>query len=91
VILHNVFSIDEAHNKALNIERLQNRTSLFRRSRLIEKSTSGAGVQPSTTMVDQPPIRQSTNAYTSAPEITIVAAAKSKEISYTKLGVDKYY
>jgi len=33
VILHDVFSIDEAHNKAMKIERLQNRASPFKSSR----------------------------------------------------------
>jgi len=30
VILYDVFSVDEAHNKALKIERLQSRTPPFR-------------------------------------------------------------
>jgi len=30
MIFHNVFSIDEAHNEALKIKRLQNRASSFK-------------------------------------------------------------
>jgi len=52
VILYDVFSVNEAHNKALKIERLQSRAPPFRHSMLIEKSVSGTGVQPSSTTVD---------------------------------------
>jgi len=37
VILHDVFSVDEAHNKALKIERLQSRAPLFRCPMSIEE------------------------------------------------------
>jgi len=49
-----MFSIDEAQNKTLKSERLQNRAPLFRRPILIEKSSSYAEAQSSCTMVDQP-------------------------------------
>jgi len=61
VILHDVFSVDEPHNKALKIERLQNRASPFRYSTIFENSTSGEGVQLSSTMVARcQPISQPT-------------------------------
>jgi len=91
VILHDVFSIDEAHNKALKIERLQSRAPPFRRPVPIEESASGTRVQLSSTTVDRPPARQSTNAPVSAPATTIAAAAKSKENSYAKAETGKYY
>ena len=42
VILHDVFSIDEAHNKALMIKRLQSWALSFRHPTLIEEITSDA-------------------------------------------------
>jgi len=51
VILHDVFSVDEAHNKALKVKRLQSRASTFRHSKPIEKPASGSGVQSSSTTV----------------------------------------
>ena len=56
VIIHNVFSVDEAHNKAMKIERLQSRAPHLRRPTPIEESTSDIGVQPSLTIVDRPPV-----------------------------------
>jgi len=52
VIFHDIFSIDETHNKALKFERLQSRALPFRHLMPIEKSTTGAKVQLSSTMVD---------------------------------------
>jgi len=42
VILYDVFSVDEAHNKVLKIERLQSRAPPFKRPAPIEDQTSGA-------------------------------------------------
>ena len=47
MILHNVLFIDEAHNKALKIDRLQSRALPFRRSTLIEKSVGLKTLHPS--------------------------------------------
>ena len=91
VILLNVFSVDEAHNKAIEIERLQSTSPSFRHPALIEESTSDVGVQSSPTMVNRPSAHQSTNTSASAPTTTTVAAAKSKENSYAKPGVGKCY
>ena len=49
VALHDMFSIDEAHNKTMKIERLQSRAPLFRRQLSIEEPVEGDGVQPSST------------------------------------------
>ena len=67
VILHNVFYVNEAHNKALKVERLQSRTLPFRHPTSIKESTSGTGVHSSFTTVDRPPARQPTNTFASAP------------------------
>jgi len=76
VILHDVFSIVEAHNKVLKIEDYKAALSTS-----IKKSASDIRVQPSSTMVDLPPTRQSTNASALAPAIIVNAAAKCKENS----------
>ena len=85
-----VFSIDEAHNKALKIERIQSRSLPFRCSTPIKKSASGIGVQPSFTMIDQSPTRQSTNVPASA-RVTTAVTVKRKENLYAKPGVGKCY
>jgi len=55
VILHDVFFVDEAHNKGMKIERLHSRAPSLRRPMLIEEPLGGEGIQPSSTTVDQPP------------------------------------
>jgi len=52
VILPDVFSVDEAHNKVLKIDGLQSRAPSFRRSTTIVESASDAGIQPTSTTVD---------------------------------------
>jgi len=59
LILHDMFFVNEAHNKAMKIERLQSRAPPFRPPSPIEESTSDAGVQLSLTMIDRLPVRQS--------------------------------
>ena len=44
-ILHDVFSVDEAYNKDMKIERLISRAPSFKRPTPIEESTSEAGVE----------------------------------------------
>ena len=44
VALHDMFSLDEAHNKAIKIERLQSRAPLFRHQLSIEEPAEGDGV-----------------------------------------------
>ena len=91
VILHDVFSIDVFHNKTMKIERLHSRALPFRHPMLLEKPLGGEGIQPSFMTVDQPPTQQTINAPVLAPATTITAAAKSKENSYSKSGIDKCY
>ena len=52
MILHDVFSVDEAHNKALEIERLQCRTPFFKHLTPTEETTtetSAAALMTTTT------------------------------------------
>jgi len=91
VILHDVFSVDEAHIKALKVESLQSKAPPFRRSTPFEKCTSGAGVQPSSITVSRSPARQSTNTPTSALATITTANVKSKENLFAKSGVGKFY
>ena len=74
----------------MKIERLQVKASRFRRPTPIQESTSDAGVQSSSTMVDRPPTHQSANTSTSTPSTTAIAA-KSKENPYAKPGVGECY
>ena len=90
VIIHNVFSIDEPHNKALKLERIQNRASLFKRPTPIQKSTSATRVHPGSTMVDRSPAHQSA-VLASAPTTSTAATTKNKENPYIKHDVGKYY
>jgi len=91
VILHDVFSVNEAHNKALKVERLHNRAPFFKRPTPIEDSTCGTRVQLGSTTVDRSPAHQSTNVLASAPTMSTAATAKNKENSYIKSGVGKCY
>jgi len=52
VILHEVFSVDEAHNKALKIERLQSRTLLSKPLMPIEETTTEASTAAPVTTAD---------------------------------------
>ena len=91
VILHDVSFVDEAHNKAMKIERLQSKAPPFRRPTPIEESASDVRVQSSPAMVDRPPVHQSTNTSASTPLTTIIVAAKNKENPYAKPVIGKCY
>ena len=45
VILHDVFSVDEAHNRASKIERLQSSAPPFKHLMPNEKPSGGKGIQ----------------------------------------------
>jgi len=62
VILHDVFSIDKAHNKAIKIERLQSRAAPFKS--VVEKTSSNTRTQQSFTLSDQPPAQKTIGAPT---------------------------
>jgi len=90
VILHDVFSVDEAHNKAMKNERLHSRVPPFKRPMLLEKSLGGDGIQPNSMTVDQPPTQQAVKAPMSTPTTNSVVA-KGKKNPYTKPEIDKCY
>ena len=87
VILHNVFSIDEARNKTLKIERPQSRDTPFRQSTHFEEPLTGADSQLS---VDQPITYRPIDPPAAALE-TAAAPAKNKKNPYAKPGVGKCY
>jgi len=77
VILHDVFSVDEARNKAMKIERLQRRAPHFKCLMSMEEPLDGEGIQLSSTMIDQLLAQQTVKVPVPAP-ITTTAAAKNK-------------
>jgi len=62
VILHDVLIVDEAHNKAMKIKRLQNRASPFKS--VTEKTSSSIKTQQSSISGDRPPANKTTDAPT---------------------------
>ena len=91
VIFQGMFSIDEVHNKALKIDMLQSIAPPFRHSMRIEKPASCARVEPSSMIVERPPVCQSANTFASAPSITTIANTKSKANPYANPRVGKCY
>jgi len=89
MIFHNVFSIDEAHNEALKIKRLQNRASSFKN--VTGKTSSSTRTQQSSTSGDQSPAHKATDALTTNPMTMPALTTKGKEIPYAKPGVGKCY
>jgi len=87
--LHDVFFVDEAHNKVIKNERLQNKDSLF--GSIAEKTSSSTRTQQSFTSGDQPPANKATDAPTINPVTTITPTIKDKENSYAMPGVSKCY
>jgi len=60
VILRDVFSVDKAYNRALKAERLQSKAPPFRRPHRLNIQQVAQGVQPNSTMADQPPTHRNT-------------------------------
>jgi len=60
VILHDMFSINEAHNKTMKIERLQNTASTFKS--VAGKTSITIRTQQSSTSGDRPPAHKATDA-----------------------------
>ena len=90
VALHDVFSVDKVHYKAMKIERLQSKTPLFSHQLSIEEPVEGDEVQPSSTTTDQPLIQLTTKASTLTPTTT-PAVAKSEANSYSRHRIGKCY
>jgi len=91
MILLDVFFIDEAHDKASKVERLQRRAPPSSCSAPIEEETIGVRVQLSSITVDRLSVHQSTNAPASIPATITTTATNTKENPYTKSGVGKCY
>jgi len=89
VIFHDVFSVDEAYNKAMKIERLQNKASPFKS--IAEKTSSNIRAQQGSTSGEQPPAHKVVDASTANPVTANPPTTKGKENPYAKPGVDKYY
>jgi len=89
VILHDVFSVDEAHNKVMRIERLQSRASPFKS--VAEKTSDNTRTQQSFTLSDRLLAQKSTSAPTTSLMTSTTHTKKGKENSYVKLGVGKCY
>jgi len=65
VILHNVFSVDEAHNKAMKIERLQSK--ILPLKSIAKKTSQQYKTQQGSTSGERPLIRKATDAVTVNP------------------------
>ena len=90
VAFHDMFSIDEAHNKAMTIERLQSRAPPSKRQLSIEEPEEGNLVQLSSTTAGQPLVQPTAKSSTSTPTTT-PAVARSKDNPYSKPEIDKCY
>ena len=89
VILHDVFSIDEAHNNAIKIERLQDRAVPFKST--AEKTSGNKIALQRSTSGERPPTHKATDAPPANLTTAIAPTTKVKENPYTKLRVDKCY
>jgi len=78
MILHDVFSVDEAHNKTMKIEMLQNRASPFKS--VAEKTSSNTRTQQSSTSGDRPPAHKATDAPTAKPVTTTTPLQRARRI-----------
>ena len=90
VILHDVFSVDGAHNKAMKIERLHNKSPPLRRLMSTEEPLDGERIQSSFTTVYQPPTQQMVKAPILTPT-TNPTVAEGKENLYNKSEIGKRY
>ena len=89
VILHDMFFVDDAHNKGMKIERLQSRASPFKN---VEKKTSNnIRTQQSFTLGDRPLGQKVTGTATANPVTTAAPTTMGKENSYAKPSVGKCY
>jgi len=88
VILHDVFSVDEAHNKAMKFERLQNRGSLFKSiAENLQQYKSSAGPHRASNLL---PVKRLTPLRPTRQQKP-PPQQKDKENPYAKPGVAEYY
>jgi len=89
VILHDVFSINEAHNKAMKIERLQSRVVPLKST--VEKISGGTKTQQDFTSGERSLARKAPHASPASPATAAAPIAKGKENPYAKSDVGKCY
>jgi len=89
VAIQDVFSADEAQNKAMKIERLQNRALSFKGA--LEKTSGGSRTQQASISSEQPPAHKAIDAPPVNPTTAAAPTTKAKENAYAKLGVSKCY
>jgi len=90
VAIQDMFSVNEVQNKPMKIERLRSKAPPSRRPLSIEKPIGDNGIPPNSTMACQPMVQPTAKASTSTPATTL-AFTKSKDNTYTKPKVSKYY
>jgi len=83
-----MFFVDEAHNKTIKIERLQNRALPIKS--VGEKTSSSTRTQQSSTSDNRPPAHKATDAPTTKSVMT-TPTTKGKENPYAKPVVSKCY
>jgi len=84
VILHDVFSVNEAATRPLRLKDCKTES-------VAEKTSSSTKTQQGSTSGDRPPARKATDAFTANPATTATPTIKGKENSYAKPGVGKCY
>ena len=84
-----MFSVNEAQNKVMRIERLQSRALPFKGA--AEKTSGSKKIQQGFTSSERPLARKAIDAPPANPAMTAAPTTKSKENPYAKLGVGKCY
>jgi len=87
--IQDLFSVDEARNKAMKIERLQSRVLPFKGA--AERTSDNTRAQQGSTSSGRPPPRMAIDAPLANPTRTTAPIAKGKENPYAKQGVGKCY
>jgi len=88
VILHDVFSVDEAYKKVMKIKRLQNKDLPFKS--IAKKTSNSTRTQQSFTFGDRTPAHKATDILIAKLVTTTAPTTKGKENSYAKPGVGKF-
>jgi len=87
VALQDVFSVDEAQNKAMKIERLHNKTLPFKRA--AERTSGNTRAQQGSTSSERPPARKAIDTPLAKPAMAVGLTTKGKENLYAKPEVGK--
>jgi len=84
VVFQNLYSVDEAENKAMKVKRLQNNALSFKNS--AERTFNDTRTQQGSTSNKQPPVRKASDAPPANPATTSTPSIKGKENPYASLG-----